>query len=162
MIDHDLAAEVIALLNRRGQTLATAESLTGGLIGAALTAVPGASRAYRGGVISYATDLKVTLAGVAPATLETVGPVAGSTAEEMARGVADRCSSDYALAVTGVAGPDAQDGHPVGQLFIAVVGPAGAAVTEHRLSGDRKAIRAETVRRALRAVLEQLGEESFS
>lgn len=160
--EKELAAEVITRLDHHRHTLATAESLTGGLIGAALTSVPGASRVYRGGVISYATDLKSTLAGVATQTLAAVGPVAAETAEEMARGVAARCSANYALAVTGVAGPDAQDGHPVGQVFIAVVGPTGAAVSEVRLPGDRAAIRTQTVRSALRALLEQLDDRRRS
>ncbi len=119
-----VAALVLAELDRRGQTLATAESLTGGLLGATLTAVPGASRSYLGGVISYATRLKSELAGVDEATLADVGPVASRTAEEMAVGVARRCRADWGIATTGVAGPDPQDGHPVGQVFVAVAQPA--------------------------------------
>ena len=153
----DLAAALIARLDRRGETLATAESLTGGLIGAALTSVPGASRVYRGGVISYATDLKAVLAGVEQATLATVGPVAAETVAEMARGVAERCAADYGLAVSGVAGPDPQDGHPVGQVFVGLAVPGGSPrVVEHLLTGDRRSIRTGTVIAALTLLVEHL------
>ncbi len=153
-----LAAAVVSRLHARGETLATAESLTGGLLGAALTSVPGASRVYRGGVISYATDLKAVLAGVTSATLDTAGPVAAVTAGEMARGVAQRCAADHGLAVTGVAGPDEQDGHPVGQVFIgfAISGVVLPEVSEQLFSGDRASIRADTVRAALQLVAHQL------
>ena len=145
------AARALAALARCSQTLATAESLTGGLIGELLTSVPGASTCYLGGVISYATRLKQTLAGVSAATLDTVGPVAARTAEEMAVGVARRCSADWGLAVTGVAGPEPQDGHPVGQVFVGIARPVlgWSQVQELRLSGDRAAIRRQTAVTAL-------------
>jgi nicotinamide-nucleotide amidase len=137
------AARVLAELRRRGQTVATAESLTGGLVGTLLTAVPGASASYVGGVISYATRLKQSLVGVAPDTLATLGPVAGPTAAEMAIGVARRCEADWGVATTGVAGPDPQDGHPVGEVYVAAAHPAGGRVEVRalRLAGDRSAIR---------------------
>lgn len=152
------AAEVLARLSSRGQTLATAESLTGGLVGALLTAVPGSSDSYLGGVISYATRLKVTLAGVVPQTLDELGPVAARTAGEMAAGIAARCGADWGLGLTGVAGPTAQDGHPVGQVFIAVAAPDGSVhPVELRLSGDREAIRRASAEAALRLLAEALG-----
>ena len=156
----ELAAGVVSTLDRRRLTLATAESVTGGLIGAALTSVPGASRVYRGGVISYATELKNVLAGVPESTLDTWGPVAAETVAEMARGVASMCRSDLGLAVTGVAGPDPQDAHPVGQVFIGFHGTGSASprYVEHRFAGDRAAIRDATVRAALALVLHQLAE----
>jgi nicotinamide-nucleotide amidase len=157
----ELAAAVVARLARRQESLATAESLTGGMIGAALTSVPGASRVYRGGVISYATDLKAVLAGVDPDTLERLGAVAAETAAEMAAGVASRCGSDHGLAVTGVAGPDEQDGHPVGQVFVALAGP-GSVVVEHLFRGDRAAIRDATVEAAMGLVLRRLAEPAGS
>ena len=120
----ELAERVLAALDRRGETLASAESLTGGMVGELLTEVPGASNSYLGGVISYATQLKATLAGVDAATLSELGPVAERTAAEMARGVARRCNADWGIATTGVAGPEAQDSHPVGQVFVAVSQPA--------------------------------------
>ena len=148
--DRDAAA-ALAALGRCSQTLATAESLTGGLIGQLLTSVPGASTCYVGGVISYATRLKHTLAGVSSATLDDLGPVSERTAEEMAVGVARCCSADWGLAVTGVAGPEPQDGHPVGQVFVAIARPGlgWSQVRELRLSGDRAAIRRQTAVTAL-------------
>ena len=145
------ASAALALLSERSQTLASAESLTGGLIAELLTSVPGASASYVGGVISYATRLKHTLAGVPSALLAEVGPVAEQTAAAMAIGVAARCEADWGLAVTGVAGPQPQDGHPVGQVFVAIARPAGdwVSVRELRLGGDRAAIRWQTAVRAL-------------
>lgn len=118
-----LAARVVATLRRRSQTIATAESLTGGLVGATITGVPGASAVYRGGLITYATELKATLAGVASSVLATDGPVATTTAAQLAQGAARACGADWGVATTGVAGPNDQDGHPVGQVFVAVAGP---------------------------------------
>jgi nicotinamide-nucleotide amidase len=153
------AAAVIAALQRRQLTLATAESLTGGMIGSLLTEVPGASTVYRGGVIAYATSLKASLAGVQAATLAAFGPVASQTAAEMALGTASACGADWGLAVTGVAGPDPQDGHPVGQVFVAVTGPARTpTVVELSLVGTRDEIRRQTAERALAALREALGE----
>jgi nicotinamide-nucleotide amidase len=168
-----LAAAVVAALRDRSQTLATAESLTGGLVGATLTDVPGASAVYRGGLIVYATGLKAALARVSAQTLATDGPVAASTAGELARGAAAACGADWGLATTGVAGPDPQDGHPVGQVFVAVAGPwpDGATdglpegdhqdvleVRELALAGDRAAIRDLTTRAVLRLLLDRLGD----
>jgi nicotinamide-nucleotide amidase len=129
------------------------------MIGARLTGVPGASDSYVGGVISYATRLKATLAGVSRATLAELGPVAAGTAVEMARGVAERCSADWGLATTGVAGPDTQDGHPVGQVFVAVSHQASdlLAVRELLLEGDRWSIRQQAAAAALGLLAEALG-----
>lgn len=155
---HRVAVAALAELARRAETLATAESLTGGLIGQLLTSVPGASASYVGGVISYATRLKKTLAGVSGDTLRTHGPVAARTAAEMATGVAVRCGAEWGLAVTGVAGPDPQDGHPVGQVFVGLAHPSSAwqQVHELALSGDRAAIRAQTATSALALLAEAL------
>ena len=159
-----LAANVLAELTRRGQTLASAESLTGGMIGALLTDIPGASDSYLGGVISYATRLKATLAGVDVATLAELGPVAAGTAVEMAHGVAQRCDADWGLATTGVAGPDTQNGHPVGQVFIAVSHQASdlLSVRELLLQGDRAMIRQLSVTAALGLLAEALGLNSYT
>lgn len=140
------------------QTVATAESLTGGLLGATITGMPGASVVYRGGLIPYATELKAVLAGVSPTTLTEDGPVAASTAGQLAEGTAAACGADWGLATTGVAGPDSQDGHPVGQVFIAVAGPVGSyvRVCELHLAGDRDAIRTQTVAAVLGLLLESL------
>jgi len=157
--DSALAASILSELSRRGQTLASAESLTGGMVGALLTDIPGASANYLGGVISYATRLKATLAGVDPTTLAELGPVAERTAVEMARGVAERCDADWGLATTGVAGPESQNGHQVGQVFVAVSHPASRAlhVEELSLHGDRATIRRQAASAALELLADALG-----
>jgi nicotinamide-nucleotide amidase len=159
-----LAASILAELSRRGQSLASAESLTGGMLGALLTDIPGASESYLGGVISYATRLKAALAGVDPATLAELGPVAARTAAEMARGVATKCDADWGLATTGVAGPDAQDSHPVGQVFVAVSHRAGDLLRVKELSvpGDRAAIRHQAALAALGLLADALGITSLA
>lgn len=156
-----LAVEVVAALRTRRETVATAESLTGGLLGATITGVPGASAVYRGGLIPYATELKAALAGASPTTLAEDGPVAASTAGQLAEGTARACRADWGLATTGVAGPDSQDGHPVGQVFIAVAGPRPGAdlrVRELGLAGDRDTIRTQTVAAVLALLLESLAD----
>ena len=114
------AAQAVRLLTQQGRTVAVAESLTGGLVVAALVGVPGASKVVRGGVVAYMTDLKASLLGVDEALLARVGPVDPDVAAAMARGVAVRLGADYGVATTGVAGPDPQDGHPVGEVHVAV------------------------------------------
>ncbi|HJQ89298.1 MAG TPA: CinA family protein [Propionibacteriaceae bacterium] len=155
----ELAARVLAELDRRGQTLASAESLTGGMVGELLTEVSGASTSYLGGVISYATRLKETLAGVDAETLSELGPVAERTVAEMAQGVAQRCNADWGIATTGVAGPDAQNSHPVGQVFVAVSDLAGDVlrVKELSLQGERAAIRQQAAIAALALLADALG-----
>jgi len=157
------AARVLAELRRRHETVATAESLTGGLLGTLLTAVPGASVSYLGGVISYATRLKHTLAGVEPEMLAELGPVAGRTAAAMAAGVARRCQADWGLATTGVAGPDPQDGHPVGEVYVAAAHPASDRVEVRalQLTGDRPAIRESAAASALDLLAACLGLQSL-
>lgn len=151
------ARQVITALLARAETLGTAESLTGGWIGMALTSVPGASAVYRGGMITYSTELKAVLAGVSRMTLDRDGPVAASTAGELAAGARSRCGADWGLAVTGVAGPDSQDGHPVGQVFVGLAGPQREIeVRELALAGNRAEIRAATVARALGALHRRL------
>ena len=119
----DAALETVRWLHQMRAKLATAESLTGGLVGAAITAVPGASQVYRGGVVAYATDLKTQLLGVDVALLARVGAVDAEVAGRMAEGARDRLGADYGLATTGVAGPDSQDGKPPGTLWVAVATP---------------------------------------
>jgi len=150
-VNDPIAVAVLDALRTRHETLATAESLTGGLIGQLLTSVPGASTSYLGGAISYATRLKASLVGVPQSTLDQLGPVAAQTAAEMAVGIADRCDADWGIAVTGVAGPAPQDGHPVGQVFVAVAPRSGLVRTEElALHGDRAAIREQSAAHALR------------
>jgi nicotinamide-nucleotide amidase len=148
------AEAVLAALRTRGLTLATAESLTGGLVGAALTAVAGSSDVYRGGVVCYATDLKATLAGVPADVLDAHGPVAPETAAALARGVARACGADVGLATTGVAGPSPQDGHPVGEVYVAAALPGQEPeVRRLHLTGDREVVRTASVEAVLDLLL---------
>ncbi|GFH39356.1 CinA family protein [Streptomyces pacificus] len=144
------AAGVLSLLAERGQSLAVAESLTGGLVAAELTSVPGASRSFLGSVTAYATALKRDLLGVDEALLSADGAVHPEVAAQMAAGVRTRMEADWGIATTGVAGPDPQDGQPVGTVFVAVAGPGGTGkVARLRLNGDRSVIRRESVRGVL-------------
>ncbi|MER7577398.1 CinA family protein [Streptomyces sp. NPDC126514] len=161
------AAEVVRLLTVRGETLAVAESLTGGLVAAEITAAPGASQAFRGSVTAYATELKQRMLGVDGALLERRGAVDPQVAAEMAAGVRKALGADWGIATTGVAGPDEQDGQPVGTVFVAVDGPraadsgsaGGGKVASLRLNGDRAEIRMESVRSVLALLLQQLASE---
>ena len=159
-----LAVTVVVALE--GRTLATAESLTGGQIGATLTAIPGASKVYRGGVISYASDLKVSLLDVPESLIQAGGAVQADVALTMARGAAANLNADFGLAVTGVAGPSSQDGKRPGTVFVACVerradGSFGEEqVEELHLNPEledireaRAAVREETVAAALELLL---------
>ncbi len=139
-LDVAAAAAVHELVERR-QTMATAESLTGGLVAATIVEIPGVSSVYRGGMVVYATELKHTLAGVPEDLLAERGPVDPDVARELALGVRARCGADWGLATTGVAGPEPQDGVPVGTVYVAVAGPDGATVRELRLKGNRADVR---------------------
>ncbi|MCT1491589.1 CinA family protein [Corynebacterium sanguinis] len=122
-----LARELIDALRTRNQTISFCESLTAGLVAGTLASIPGASDVLRGGLVVYATDLKHSLAGVPESVLATHGAVSSATAREMARGTRRVCRSDWAVAVTGVAGPDTQDGHPVGEVWVGLSGPRWTA-----------------------------------
>ncbi|MGX2994163.1 CinA family protein [Streptomyces sp. JNUCC 64] len=151
------AAGALRLLRERGETLAVAESLTGGLVAAALTDVPGASRAFRGSVTAYATPVKERLLGVDGGLLAARGAVDGEVALSMADGVRRVLGADWGIATTGVAGPEPQDGRPVGTVYVAVRGPRdGGKVVALRLNGDRTEIRRESVRSVLGLLLELL------
>lgn len=151
----DLAAEVVAVLTAAGETVAVAESVTGGLVCAAITDVPGASAALRGGIIAYATDLKAELLGVSSVLLGSAGPVHPVVGATMASAVRARLGATYGLATTGVAGPEPQNGHPVGTVYVAVDGPEGSSVERHQLSGERADVRDEAVAVALRLLLSE-------
>jgi len=142
-------AEVLALLGAAGATLATAESLTGGRLAAVVTAVPGASASYLGGFVTYATALKETLLGVPESLVERYGVVSSECARAMAAGCRDVTGATYALATTGVAGPDAQEGKPVGTVFVGIAGPDGVAALTMELVGDRHQIQDRACREAL-------------
>ena len=143
------AADLVQALRDRGETVGCAESLTGGLVCAALTEVPGASLAVRGAVVSYATEVKAGVLGVDPGLLARAGAVHPLVAQQMAEGVRRVLGSDWGLATTGVAGPDPQDGVAVGTLFVAAIGPESSEVAEARLTGDRASIRVQAVTIAL-------------
>jgi PncC family amidohydrolase len=146
----EVAAAIHAALRAQDATLAVAESLTGGLLAGRLTDVAGASATFRGGVVAYATPLKATLLGVPPALLAERGPVDGDVALAMAEGAADRLDATYGLATTGVAGPDPQDGKPVGLAYVAWCRRDGARdVRAFRFGGDRAAIRLSVIDAAL-------------
>ncbi|GAA2513537.1 CinA family protein [Pilimelia columellifera] len=148
------AAIAAALLGGRGETVAVAESLTGGLLSAALVAVPGVSAVFRGGVVVYATDLKASLAGVPAPLLAERGPVDPDVALALARGVRARCAADWGVATTGVAGPRPQGDAPVGLVYVAVAGPRGAVVRERHLDGGRAEIRSSAVEAALALLID--------
>lgn len=147
------ASEVLSAL--QGKTLVTAESLTGGGIGAVLTAVPGASRVYKGGIISYTDTVKREVLGVPGAYLATFGAVSAPVAEAMAVGARQILQADIAVSVTGLAGPDGDEyGNPVGTVFIGYADAYGSLAREYHFSGDRESVRNQTIRTALALVLE--------
>jgi nicotinamide-nucleotide amidase len=157
------APELVAQLVAAGTTIATAESLTGGLLCATLVDVAGASAVVRGGVVAYATELKAELLGVDTDALARTGPVDGFVAEEMARGVRTRLGADVGISTTGVAGPGPADGFPAGTVFLGVAaGWLGGGARHVRLSvpGDRAAVRAGVVTAALGEVLAVLAEHT--
>ncbi len=159
------AARLLALLAERDWTIGVAESLTGGLLTAALVDVPGASACVRGGVVAYATDLKHALLRVDRALLAAHGPVHARVAAQLAEGAREvlggdgrRC--DVGLSTTGIAGPDSPDGQPVGTVHIGLATPEGTRVESFLLPGDRRQIRSATVRAALRVACDALAAEA--
>lgn len=147
-----IATRVHRLLRGRSQTVAVAESLTGGLLAAALVEAPGASATFRGGLIVYATDLKASLAGVSSRLLDERGPVDGDVARQLATGARERCGADWGLATTGVAGPESQGGKPPGTVWIGLAGPGGVDARRLALAGTRS----EITHAAVTLALEQL------
>lgn len=148
--------ELLAQLETQSRTLALAESLTGGALADAFVKVPGASKVLRGSVVAYATDLKHSLLGVDESLLAECGPVDPDVAKQMALGACLRLGASVGLATTGVAGPDAQDGKPVGLVFVALAIDAEAQVFEYRFEGDRASIRAQAVAAAISALEQAL------
>lgn len=146
------ASKVISAL--QGKALVTAESLTGGGIGAVLTGVPGASAVFKGGVISYTDEVKQEVLGVPKAYLATFGAVSAPVAEAMAVGVRDLLRADVAVAVTGLAGPSGDAfGNEVGTVFIGYADDRGVSAGEYHFTGDREAVRAQTIEMALQVIL---------
>ena len=148
-----LSADVLKALS--GRTLATAESLTGGGIGAALTSVSGASAVYVGGIVSYVNCIKRDLLGVPEAVLNTLGAVSAPVAQAMAEGAKKALCADVAVSVTGLAGPDGDEfGHPVGTVYIGYADDRTAFAREYHFDGDRAQVREQTICAALSLVLE--------
>jgi PncC family amidohydrolase len=151
------AARLLQVLRGSGLSLATAESLTGGGLGALLTSVPGASEVYVGGVVCYATRLKTALLGISPALVAEHGVVSAACAEAMAVGARRLLDADVALSTTGVAGPDPQEGHPAGTVFVACAGEHAVALRRLELAGDRAAVRDAATAAAVELALSRWG-----
>lgn len=150
---NDLCIEVLSRLS--GKTLVTAESCTGGGIGAALTAVPGSSAVYKGGVISYCNAVKESVLGVSRGVLERYGAVSSPVAGMMVAGVRNLCGADVAVSVTGLAGPDGDEfGNPVGTVYIGYEDCTMSVVKEFYFNGDRACVREQAVTAALNLILE--------
>jgi nicotinamide-nucleotide amidase len=159
--DERLAERVIAALVASGRRIAVAESLTGGLLTAALVGVPGASRALLGGIVSYDTALKRTILGVESSILAVHGAVHPDVARQMARGVRQACAidgrpADVGVSATGAAGPDPQDGQRPGTAFVGLSIDGDSRAIALHLDGDRQAVRAGVVHAALAALVEAL------
>ena len=152
-----LCCNVLDALRAKGMTLVTAESLTGGGIGAALTAVPGASDVFKGGVISYVDQIKEKVLLVSPEVLNHFGAVSSSTAAAMADGARKLLTADIAVSVTGLAGPGGDNfGNPVGTVFIGFSSQNGSLVKECHFIGSREEIRLQTISTALKFILENV------
>jgi nicotinamide-nucleotide amidase len=157
----DVTERVIELLTARGLRIAIAESLTGGLVAAALTSVPGASVVVSGGIVAYDTDVKHSLLRVDERLLAREGAVHPEVARQMARGVREALAvggrrADLGIATTGVAGPDWQDGRAPGTVYLGIADDNGADAIALELDGDRAAIRSATVQALLEAVVTRL------
>ena len=148
----NLSSKVIEIL--KGKTLATAESCTGGGIGATLTSVPGSSAVYKGGVVSYTNDVKMGVLGVPTEWIEKYGAVSPWVAMEMASGVRGLLHTDVAVSVTGLAGPGGDEyGHPVGTVYIAYEDRKRNGVHHYKFEGDRESVRQQAVDAALKLIL---------
>ncbi|UXA20711.1 CinA family protein [Mycobacterium sp. SMC-4] len=157
LVTDDVRALVADLTVRR-QTVATAESLTAGLLAATLAGVPGASAVLRGGLVTYTVETKEVLAGVATQLLDEVGPVAEPTARALAVGAMQRCGATWGVGLTGVAGPEPHGGQAVGTVFLGVAGPVDTTVEQVQLHGSRWDIRVAAVRAAVRLLSATLAE----
>ena len=154
-----LSCDVIKSLE--GRTLVTAESCTGGGIGAALTAVPGSSAVFMGGVITYTNEVKNALLGIPVELLQKEGVVSEAVAWAMAVGARERLCADVAISVTGLAGPSGDEfGNPVGTVYIGFSDITHTAVEHHVFSGDRQQVRQQAVKASLRMILNELRRDS--
>ncbi len=156
MTKKKLCSDLLSTL--AGKTLATAESCTGGGIGQALTAIPGSSKVYKGGIICYVNQIKRDLLHVPASLLETEGAVSASVAEAMAWGAREALGADVAISVTGLAGPDGDEfGRPVGTVFVGCADGSGAVVQEHHFCGTRSQVREKAIQAALALALARSG-----
>ncbi|HEY7043596.1 MAG TPA: nicotinamide-nucleotide amidohydrolase family protein [Nocardioidaceae bacterium] len=153
----EVAEACLRALHHRSATLATAESLTAGLVVSTLATIPGASDVLRGGLAAYATEVKVDVLGVDSEVIARVGVISAECAEQMALAARDLFRADWAVATTGVAGPDSQDGHPPGEVYVAVAGPENLVSSQRlMLTGDRQQIRSASVDGVLELLLTAL------
>lgn len=150
---------MLRALEDAGASLATAESLTGGRLAARVTSVSGASRVFLGGVVAYAPAVKETVLGVPPDLVLRHGVVSAECARAMAQGVRALTGATYAVSTTGVAGPDAQEGQPVGRVYVGLAGPAGVRAVELTLTGSRAEIQEATCAAALALLVTHLRQE---
>jgi nicotinamide-nucleotide amidase len=137
-----------------GRTVGVAESLTGGLISVLLTEAPATSVTFRGGLVVYGTDVKHTIAGVRADDLTEHGAVHPVVAEQLASAARDRLGADYGIGATGVAGPGDQDGHPVGEVFMAIASPSAVTVNRYQFDGNREEVRLAAAAAALSDLLD--------
>ena len=152
-----LAQELLACARARGVTLGSAESCTGGMIAAALTAIPGSSESFVGGIVSYWADVKQAILGVSAETIERHGVVSSQTAAAMAQGARRALGCDYAVSTTGIAGPTgAEPGKPVGTVWFGIAGPSGTRTITTCLGTSRDEVRGLAVHTALSLLLEEL------
>lgn len=151
-----LAVDVVERLKELGWTITTAESCTGGLIGASIVEIPGASRVFRQGYITYCDDAKIEVLGVSRETIGKYFAVSEQTAYEMAQGAANMAKADVAVSVTGVAGPDMEDGKPVGLVYIGMFVNGRITVSEHHFKGERNDIRRQACEAAFERIFECL------
>ncbi len=156
---YETAAEAVRILKDKKLTVSAAESCTGGLLSAYLTAVPGVSSVYELGVTSYSCRVKNEVLGVGKATLDTFGAVSEAAAREMAEGVRKKANADFGVSVTGVAGPDGSEGHDPGLVYIAVSGKGGTTVKKLDIDPvNRDYVRSEAVKNALELLINTVKE----
>jgi len=151
---HGFSAEIVEHLRQRGETISTAESLTAGSVSAAIVTVAGASDVFVGGLTAYRDEIKISHLDIDPALIEKHTVISEEVAVAMAKGANKSFGTTWAIGTTGVAGPDEQDGQPVGTVYIAIAGAKGPKVWAHVFSGDRAEIRKQTVV----AAFEHIGE----
>lgn len=155
---NSIAAGIVAALTRRKQTLALAESCTGGFIANQITNVPGASKMFKGGIVAYSNEAKEKFLGVRARTLQRHGAVSEAVAAEMAAGARKQFGADYAVSVTGIAGPTGgTKDKPTGTVFMAVAGPHGVVVEKKLNQFDRLKFKRVTARQALELLTRKIG-----